>query len=277
MKRKRWLMMGATALLLAAAVTFGFNRMMGLSAARHATVPVVVAAADLAVGARIDATSVRLAAMPAGNLPLGVFHNIADVVGRGVLVPMTENETVLSSKIAGEHAGAGLPAVIPDGMRAVSVKVNDVISVAGFVMSGTHVDVLLTGNPTKDSDPGKIMTTTVLENVQVLAAGTKLEPDSKGQAQNVPVITLQVSPEDAQKLTLASTQGKIQLALRNPLDVQKMKPDTVLNAELYRFTKPVPVAVKRAAGRAQAKPAPVVAAVYVVEVIRGDKKDVAKF
>jgi len=199
------------------------------------------------------------------------------VVGRGVTVPMTINETVLSSKIAGEHAGSGLPAVIPDGMRAVSVKVNDVISVAGFVMSGTHVDVLLTGNPTEDNDPGQTMTTTVLENVQVLAAGTKLEPDAKGQAQNVPVITLQVSPEDAQKLTLASTQGKIQLALRNPLDLQKMKPETVLNAELYRFTRPAPIAVKKAAARAHPPAKPVVAAVYVVEVIRGDKKDVAKF
>jgi pilus assembly protein CpaB len=276
MKRKRLLMIGATALLLAAAVTFGFNRLLAVNAARHATVSVVVAATDLAVGARIDPTSVRLAAMPAGELPAGVFHNLADVVGRGVTVPMTQNETVLSSKIAGEHAGAGLPAVIPDGMRAVSVKVNDVISVAGFVMSGTHVDVLLTGNPTKDNDPGKTMTTTVLENVQVLAAGTKLEPDAKGQAQNVPVITLQVSPDDAQKLTLASTQGKIQLALRNPLDVQKIKPDTVINAELYRFAKPAPVPVKRAAARAHA-PAPVVPAVYVVEIIRGEKKDVAKF
>jgi pilus assembly protein CpaB len=275
MKRKRLLMIGATALLLAAAVTFGFNRLLAVNAARHATVPVVVAATDLAVGARIDPTSVRLAAMPAGELPAGVFHNAADVVGRGVTVPMTINETVLSSKIAGEHAGVGLPAVIPDGMRAVSVKVNDVISVAGFVMSGTHVDVLLTGNPTKDNDPGKTMTTTVLENVQVLAAGTKLEPDAKGQAQNVPVITLQVSPDDAQKLTLASTQGKIQLALRNPLDVQQMKPDTVINAELYRFAKPAPVPVKKAAARAH--PAPVVPAVYLVEIIRGEKKDVAKF
>ena len=276
MKRKRLLMIGMAALVFAAVVTFGFNRIVNSSAARRATVPVVVAASDLAVGARIDPTSVRLAAMPAGELPAGVFHKISDVVGRGVLVPMTVNETVLSSKIAGEHAGAGLPAIIPDGMRAVSVKVNDVVSVAGFVMSGTHVDVLLTGNPTKDNDPGQTMTTTVLENVQVLAAGTKLEPDSKGQPQNVPVITLQVSPEDAQKLTLASTQGKIQLALRNPLDTEKAKPETVLNAELYHFAKPAPVAVKKAVARAH-PPAPVPVPVYLVEVIRGDKKDVAKF
>jgi pilus assembly protein CpaB len=149
--------------------------------------------------------------------------------------------------------------------------------VAGFVVPGTHVDVLLTGNPTKDTDPGKTMTTTVLENVQVLAAGTKLEPDAKGQAQSVPVITLQVSPEDAQKLTLASTQGKIQLSLRNPLDGKEKQPDTVLNAELYRHASLAPVPVKRVVARAHAPAAPAAPPQYVVEIIRGEKKETVKF
>lgn len=277
MNRKRLFMIGTAALLFAAVVTVGFSRMVGATSARHATVPVVVAATDLALGDRIDPTSVRLAAMPLSELPAGVFRNTADVVGRGVTVPMAKSEVVLSTKIAGEHAGAGLPSIIPDGLRAVSVKVNDVVSVAGFVVPGTHVDVLLTGNPTKDNDPGKTMTTTVLENVQVLAAGTKLEPDAKGQAQNVPVITLQVSPEDAQKLTLASTQGKIQLSLRNPLDGKEKKPDTVLNAQLYRHADLAPAPVKRASARAHAPAAPTAPTQYVVEIICGDKKDIAKF
>ena len=103
-------------------------------------------------------------------------------------------------------------------MRAVSVRVNEVVAVAGFVVPGTRVDVLLTGNPTGGNEP---QTTTVLENVAVIAAGQKLERNAAGDPQTTPVITLLVSPDDAQKLTLASSQGHIQLALRNPVDTKK--------------------------------------------------------
>lgn len=280
MNRRRLFLIGAAALLLAGVITFGFNRVLRI-ASRSGTAPtisVVVAATDLAVGSRLEANSVRLASLPASEVPVGIFRDVKDVVNRGVTVPIVKNEVLLSTKIATGNSGAGLSVVIPEGMRAVSVKVNDVVSVAGYVVPGTHVDVLLTGNPEKENDPGRTMTTTVLENVLVLAAGTKLEPDAKGEPQSVPVITLQVSPSDAQKLTLASTQGKIQLALRNPLDAKNAVPDTVLHKQLYRHAELEGASRpgrKSAVAKAYAPPPPVVA--YVVEVIRGDKKDVAKF
>ena len=132
-------------------------------------------------------------------------------------MPMIENEPVLPVKLAAKDAGAGLPAVIPEGMRAVSVRVNEVIGVAGYVLPGTHVDVLATASPTGSG--ADTTTKIVLTNVQVLAAGTKMEQDTEqGKPMAVNVVTLLVTPEESERLTLASTEGKIQLALRNPLD-----------------------------------------------------------
>src|SRR5262249_11388369 len=143
---------------------------------------------------------------------------------------IARGEFILTSKIAGENAGAGLPALIPPGMRAVSVRVNDTSSVAGFVLPGTRVDVLLTGTPEGSNEQ---QTTTVLENISVLANGTKLERSTTGEAQSTPVITLLVSPDDAAKLTLASTQGHIQLVLRNPTDTKQEELAAVRARALY--------------------------------------------
>jgi pilus assembly protein CpaB len=180
---------------------------------------------------------------------------------------------VLGSKVAAQGDGAGLPSMIAPGMRAVSVKVNDVVSVAGFVGPGTHVDVIVTGNPTSSSDAVNTTTTTVLQNVPVLAAGKKLQHDAEGKAQDVPVITLLVSPPDAQLLTLASSEGRIQLALRNPTDVDKKTTQPVRNGQIYGIT---PQVRPKAVHESKAPPPPVTS-VYNVEIIRGDKRDVAKF
>jgi pilus assembly protein CpaB len=159
-------------------------------------------------------------------------------------------------------------------MRAVSVRVNEVVAVAGFVVPGTRVDVLLTGNP---SGANEQQTTTVLENVAVIAAGQKLERNSAGEPQTTPVITLLVSPDDAQKLTLASSQGHIQLALRNPIDTKKEDLAAMKATGLYRNLNPPappprPKVVK--APKTEAAPTPVG---YKVEVIRGNKVDETKF
>jgi pilus assembly protein CpaB len=161
-------------------------------------------------------------------------------------------------------------------MRAVSVKVNDVISVAGFVVPGSHVDVLLTGNPSRDNDPATITTTTVLEDVQVLAAGQQLQKNREGQPQSVPIIPLLVSPQDAQKLALASSEGRIQLSLRNPMDGKQMTVSALRNRSLYQLPEPKPPERKVARQR-KAIVDPVPTATYQVEVIRGDKKDVTQF
>ncbi len=286
MNRNRLLMIGVVALLLATFVSYSIYRVLRVAmAANHptATTTVVAAAANLPVGTRLEEKDLRLIKMPTADLPPGAHFATSEVVGRGVVVPMTKSELVLDSKLAGANAGAGLPSLIPSGMRAVSVKVNDVISVAGFVTPGTRVDVVLTGSPEKNatSDPGMITTTTVLQNVQVLAANQKLQKNDQGEPQQVTVITLLVNPEDAQKLVLASSEGRIQLSLRNPLDTQDETVPALKNATLYRqqpggapAPKPRPD-LRHFAKAAPAAPAP--PAPYVVEMIRGDKRDLSKF
>lgn len=278
MNRKRLLIIGALSLALAAFVSVVVYRLLqvAMASARTANTQVVVAAADLQVGQRLEEKDLRLVKLPGGDLPQGVFYNISELVGRGVVLPITRNELVLNSKLAPDKAGAGMPSVIPPGMRAVSVRVNDVVAVAGFVTPGTRVDVILTGSPERQGDPGAVTTTTVLENVQVLAAGEKMQTDSQGKPQQVPVMTLLVTPEDAQKLTLGASEGKIQLSLRNPLDTSKDLLSPVRNAWLYKLPAVAPKAESRKKV-AKTEPLPPPASVYVVEMIRGDKRDSAKF
>jgi pilus assembly protein CpaB len=279
MNRNRLLMIGMLALLLAAVVSFAVYRVLRLTLAstRSSTTAVVVAATDLAVGARLEEKDLRLAKFPDGVLPEGVFHSTSELVGRGVLLPVSSNELLLSGKLTPENAGAGLPSLIATGMRAVSVRVNEVVSVAGFVGPGTHVDVLLTGNPSRNHEPARLTTTTVLENVQVLAAGHKLQRNAQGEPQNVPVITLLVSPEDAQKLTLAAAEGRIQLTLRNPMDHTHSNVPALNQVALYN-EEPGPQPLKKQMAK-KASPQPVAAPfpAYIVELIRGDKREEKSF
>jgi pilus assembly protein CpaB len=276
MNRNRLVVIGLIALVIAALLTMGALRTVkSMTPAARPMATVVVAAVDLGVGAQLNERDLRTVEYPANDLPAGVFHTIPELVGRGVVLPIGRNEPVLARKLAQDKAGAGLPSLIPQGMRAVSVRVNEVISVAGFVAPGTRVDVLLTGNPVQ-GNPADTMTTTILENVEVLAAGQKLERDEQGKAQTVTVITLQVSPEDAQKLTLAASEGKIQLGLRNPLDVEQRKPLAVRNIALYHALAPLPE-LRKSAKAGPRKVAPPVSTTWVVERILGDKRDEAKF
>jgi pilus assembly protein CpaB len=197
-------------------------------------------------------------------------------VGHGVINPISKGEFFLPNRLAGENAGAGLPALIPPGMRAVSVRVNEVVSVAGFVTPGTRVDVLLTGAP---GGSGEQQTTTVLQNVAVLASGHTLERTSSGEAQNTAVITLLVTPDDAQRLTLASTEGHIQLALRNPLDTKQDEVPASNSRGLYRGL-PIPAAVHTPVRHVvPAKPTttPPASTGVSIEVYQGDKKQEVKF
>jgi len=241
-------------------------------------VEVVVAANDIAVGAKVGESDVKTVRYTAADLPANAFHLKTSVVGRGAILPIAKGEFFLPNKLAGENAGSGMPSLIPPGMRAISVRVNEVIGVAGFVVPGTRVDVLLTGNP---SGAPEQQTTTVLENVAVIATGQKLERNTVGEPLVTPVITLLVSPDDAQKLTLATTQGKIQLALRNPLDTKQQELASVNTGSLYKGV-PTPVHVAaptRPKSIKRTTPVPVTAmpSGYSVEVIKGTKKDVTKF
>src|SRR5216110_1671943 len=181
------------------------------------TRPVVVAAADLDVGAELGRDDIRIIDWPANAVPKDAFGDPKDVMGRGLVLPVIQNEPILPMKLASKEAGAGLPPAIPQGMRAVSVRVNEVIGVAGYVLPGTRVDVLVVLNPTDQHQ--NITSKVILTNVQVLAAGTKIDRETdKNKPMAVTVVTVLVTPEESERLTLASTEGKIQLALRNPLD-----------------------------------------------------------
>ena len=272
MNRTRLLMIGIFALALGfLASAYVYKTLQGRGGS-DAGLEVMVAANDLQVGSRVEAGDVKIIRIPAADLPPGAPRRRSDVLGHGVIIPISKGEFILPNRLAAENAGAGLPSLIPPGMRAVSVRVNEVVSVAGFVTPGTRVDVLLTGTP---GTSGEQQTTTVLQNVAVLASGHTLERSSTGEAQTTAVITLLVTPDDAERLTLAQSEGHIQLALRNPLDT-KQDQVAVANARgLYRgLADPVPV--KAPAHRVStAKPAaaaPPPSTGVKVEVYEGEKK-----
>lgn len=230
---------------------------------------IVVAAVPLQLGTRIDASNLKLIPWPSSDPVAGTFSRIEDCANRALITPLAANELVIESKLASREAGAGLPATIPEGMRAMSVAVNEVVGVAGFVIPGTMVDVLVTGKAGNSTDN---VTRTILENVRVLAAGQKIEQDREGKPQTVPVITLLVAPEDAARLAMASTQGKIQLALRNTIDSKKTTPAPVMEAVLFGGSAPPPV--KRGPGKVAPPAAP---SPYVIEVITGSKRENKSF
>jgi pilus assembly protein CpaB len=242
---------------------------------------IVVAAEPLQLGTRLDASKLRLMPWPAGQPMDGMFAKLDDCINRALITSVAENEPILESKLASVNAGAGLQATIPEGMRAISVAVNDVVGVAGFVTPGTMVDILVTGQALGANLNGSsTITRTILENIRVLAAGQKIEQDRDGKPQTVPVITLLVSPQDASKLAMASTQGKIQLALRNTIDSKMTNPPPTLQSALFSSdgTPPPPKSAAGAASPRKAAPAPVLPPPpYTVEVITGDKREVKNF
>ena len=268
----------AIAVLAGGGLAYGTYNVINAPQAKSAPAPtqnVVVAAGDLSLGAELKADDLKIMHMPQGQAPEGVFANPADLVGRGVVSPMVRNEIVLPAKLASKEAGVGLPPVIPEGMRAVSVRVNEVIGVAGYVLPGTRVDILATASPT---DAHTDMTTKlILANVQVVTAGTRMEQDQdKGKPVQVTVVTVLVFPDQAERLALASTEGKIQLALRNPLDQGAPETPGIRPGTLLGVVKAAPV--KMVSSSSTRKPGVPVTqqttavTVPTVEMIRGDKR-----
>ncbi|HTR22686.1 MAG TPA: Flp pilus assembly protein CpaB [Terriglobales bacterium] len=278
MNRSRLLMIGGLALAIGLLASYYvFNMLKGSTRGKETMVMVVVAANDIQIGSKLADHDLALAAFPQSSVPPGAFGRIAQVRQRGVVIPISKGDFILPNKLAAEDAGAGLPSMIPQGMRAISVRVNDVVSVAGFVQPGTHVDVLATGLP--GSSGNEAQTTTVLENVAVIAVGRSLlDRMMSGETQNAAVITLLVSPGDAQKLTLASQEGRIQLALRNPLDIRK---EEIAPARASSLSPGAAAAVATSKPKLhkvtekvtpQPPPAP-----YQIEMIRGGKREETKF
>src|SRR5579884_2348986 len=241
------------------------------------TKEIVLAARPLTVGTMVKPTDVKVGHIVAAAFPKGGFSKVEEVVDRPVISNILLDEPVLEGRLAARGSGLGLAPIIPVGMRAVSVRVNDVAGVAGFVMPGMRVDLLVTGvPPTGDTT----MTATCLQNLTVLSAGTVIQPDAKGQAIPAPTVTLLATPEQAEILTLANNQGRLQLVLRNGGDQSIAKAQAKEVAELYGMPrKPIhPVSAEP-----KMKPRPPVAAAPVpppppppdqVVVIRGTQRSV---
>jgi len=289
MKRSQLVVTFVVALLIAGAASLLVVQKLRQSAmkASAASHRVVTAARNIDIGSKLSESDLRVVDWVGGSPSSGTFTKASDIAGRAALYPIFEDELVLEAKLAPVGSGAGLPAVIPAGMRAVSIRVDDVVAVAGFVGPGTRVDVLLTGTPAGNrSTAGEALTRSILENVQVLAAGEKIQPDSNGKPEKVNVVTLLCNPEDAAKVTLAANEGRIQLILRNPTDTLKTDKQAMVGRQALYGGEPAPkpspsprrsvVRVRppepQLAAVVPVAPAPPAVAVKAfVEVVRGEK------
>jgi pilus assembly protein CpaB len=236
----------------------------------------VVAKKELPMGSVITDQDVNLVLFPTDVYPAGGFGDIDEVVDRAVVQSILPNEPVIAGRVTEKGAGYGLAPLIPEGQRAMAIAVNQVSGVSGFILPGSNVDILLTGTP--DNSGGDRMTTTVLENVTVLSTGHRQQPNANGQPENVPVVNVLVTPEQAEMLTLATDAGKIQLVLRNPVDEKETSKErpAVRASDLYakRDRRPVAAAPgpRRPTVVVQAAPPPPPPVTHTVEMIRGDQR-----
>jgi pilus assembly protein CpaB len=258
------------------------------TAAAPAVAQVIVASRNLELGTLLKESDLKMGNW-SGALPKGAVARKEDIVGRGVISTVYQNEPVVESRLAAKGAGAGLAAMIPAGMRAFAVRVNEVVGVAGFVVPGMRVDVLISGNPPNavNNNMGTVART-LLQNVEVLSAGQNFQKDAEGKPIQVQVVNLLVTPDQCEILSLATNETRVQLVLRNPMDTDTTKTKGTAMANLFsgrndqlimpmqaqprpivrarRIAPPAPQQVKE-------KPAPPV----MVEVFNGSKRMEAKF
>jgi pilus assembly protein CpaB len=247
---------------------------MATASRKPNTTTVIAASSDLKLGTLI--TKGNLTTMEiAGSVPKGAILKPEDAVGRGVIADIYQGEPILDNRLAPVGSGGGLAATIPPGMRACAVKVDDVVGVSGFATPGMRVDVLISGNPPGDQSAAtntgpKVKT--LLQNIQVLSAGTDIQKDSEGKPKPVQVVNLMVTPDQAEILSLATSEEKIQLILRNPLDTQIAQPPGTVVKNLFADKNPAPV---------KGRPAPVAVhkapPTYSIEVINGAVRSDQKF
>jgi pilus assembly protein CpaB len=268
----------AVAVGVAALASFGVYRAVQQMPVREVEVRSlyqVVAVHELEMGQLITKDDVKLVAWPASSPVEKGFTTIEAVLNRGLLDKVSTNEPLTESKVAPLEAGAGLAPTITEGMRALSVKVNDVIGVAGFVVPGAHVDVIVTLSNRSSQDS---MTRVVVSDVAVLTAGTRIDREKArdGQPIQASVVTLLVTPPDAERIALAASEGSIMLTLRNPLDRTQTETTGVRTAALMGAPAPPPVVRTAGARRVVVQaPMPVAAPapkIYSVETIRAAKR-----
>jgi pilus assembly protein CpaB len=275
---QRLLTLLLTAFLVASGASYLIYHLVGKQLSENAknqARKILVAATDLDVGAVIKETDLKTAAL-VGSTPKDAIVKPELAIGRAVLTPIYEGEPLSDKRLAAVGSGGGMAATIPAGMRACAVKVDEVVGVAGFVLPGMRVDVLVSGGTPNDPSSGTKVRT-LLQNIEVLSAGKNIQPDHEGKPEEVAVVNLLVTPDQAELLSLASNQTHIQLVLRNPLDHQLSTPPGTDMANLFGQPDPKPVTaqvVRRVKPMAPVpppveKPAP--PPPLVVEVMNGGK------
>lgn len=271
----RTLLVIAVAVIVATLATLAVYRAVQNIPVREverAGVPVVVAARSLPIGTKLSPADLRVAVWPASNPVPGGIAAIDAVLERGLVADMVENEPVTSNKLAPTEAGSGLPPTIPPGMRAISMQVNEVIGVAGFVAPGNRVDVVAT-IAREDVNMSRVVVT----NVRVLAAGTRVDQQKAQSGEVIPttVVTLLVTPAESERIALASVEGKLHLTLRNPLDGENTQTSGVKVSALLGAPDPPPApprVVRTARVETPPPPPPPAAKIYTVEAIRAAKR-----
>lgn len=278
------------AFVVAAGASFMLYRLMAsriTTKAAPSSVQVVLASRKLDLGTVLRDADLKAADWP-GTPPVGAVLRKDDLIGRGVISTIYESEPVLETRLAPKGAGGGLSATIPKGMRAVAVRVNEVVGVAGFVVPGMRVDVLISGTPpNQNGGNANHVTRTLLQNIEVLSAGQEYKKDAEGKPIVGQVVNLLVTPVQAEQLSLATSQTTIQLVLRNPLDTEIAKtPGTAMQKLFFGGGTPdeSQTPVKRPAPRRAAVATPPAHAVkepkttpFVMEIFQGGKKSESKF
>jgi pilus assembly protein CpaB len=237
---------------------------------KSASLQYVATATDLDAGASLRAVDLVRIDWPSNMALAGAFLKPEDVVGRTLLYPLAKGEPILPRQLSAPGAGVGLSTKIPDGMRAISLKSGEVVGVAGFLLPGTRIDVLVTYHSPGSTEP---ITSTVLQDASILAAGQKMQPDPEGKPTTVDVVTLLVTPHDAERVVLASAQGTVHFVLRNGSDHAQVNDQPAQMSGLGEVAKEksTPVRTRKVTASAPA-PAP-----YSVETLRGDKHTVESF
>lgn len=253
------------ALLISAACTLLLSKHLRARQPQLTTTSYVASAVPLNAGEVLKEDKLKLIQWPT-TLPLtGVYTKPKDLVGRSVLYPLAAGEPILDRDLG--VPGMGLTTKIPDGMRAVALRSDEVVGVAGFLFPGSHVDVLVTYR--SDQTPSPI-TATVLQDAEVLAAGHQVEPSPDGKPETVDVVTLLMKPEDAERVVLASTQGTIHFVLRNSTDQTQINDTPAKLSELAPGATEQPATAAAVTRAVRHAPKPTQS--YVVETILGDEQ-----
>jgi pilus assembly protein CpaB len=286
----------AFALAVSAGASFLLYQLINARLANSVTAgnhEVITAARDLAVGTLIKDVDVKVITQNSPAPPSAV-KKVEDVIGRGVVSNVYAGEPILENRLAAKGAGAGMAATIPIGMRAVAMRVDDIIGVSGFVTVGARVDLLIMGTPPNWSASLGTLSKTLLQNIEVLSAGQQVQKDNEGKPIAVPVVNLLVTPQQAEVVSLATSQARIQLILRNPLDKEDSKTTGAVYASLFTGSnQPPPVNPGSPKGPSQPRPRPIPVAPapppvqakavekppapIIVEILHGARRGEAKF